>query len=108
MLLFVQAVIAHVSVGTEPFADRTSVNISQASADVLLRSELCYGFNSVLVLHIDLQLQLAANDRLESERLHSKNSVEEYVYEIRDKLFSDYEPYITETVCSALLVAILL
>jgi len=42
------------------------------------------------------ELQLIANDRLEGERQHAKNAVEEYVYEIRDKLHGDYEQYITE------------
>lgn len=43
-----------------------------------------------------MQSQLAANDRLESERQHAKNAVEEYVYEMRDKLCSEYEEFMTE------------
>lgn len=53
----------------------------------------------VVVVYVSLlQGQLAANDKLEVERQNAKNAVEEYVYEIRDKLSMDYEDYITEQV----------
>ncbi|XP_035681259.1 heat shock 70 kDa protein 4-like isoform X2 [Branchiostoma floridae] len=35
-------------------------------------------------------------DKLEKERQDAKNAVEEYVYDIRDKLYGDFEPFITE------------
>jgi heat shock protein 4 len=38
-------------------------------------------------------------DRKEKERSEAKNSVEEYIYEIRDKLSNEYEHHITEEVC---------
>lgn len=37
-------------------------------------------------------------DKLEKERNDAKNAVEEYVYDLRDKLYSIYEKYITEDV----------
>ncbi|CAL1530890.1 unnamed protein product [Lymnaea stagnalis] len=40
--------------------------------------------------------QMVMQDRLEKERADSKNAVEEYVYEMREKLYSVYENYITD------------
>lgn len=37
-------------------------------------------------------------DRKERERSEAKNSVEEYIYEIRGKLSAEYEKFITEDV----------
>lgn len=37
-------------------------------------------------------------DRQEKERMDSKNAVEEYVYEMRDKLSTELEPFIKEAV----------
>jgi len=39
---------------------------------------------------------MVMQDRLEKERADSKNAVEEYVYDMRDKLYSSYEKFITE------------
>jgi heat shock protein 4 len=41
-------------------------------------------------------------DKLEKERNDAKNAVEEYVYEMRDKLSGEYEKFVSEDV-SALL-----
>ena len=41
---------------------------------------------------------MIANDRLENERANAKNAVEEYVYAMRDKLNTEYEPYVKEEV----------
>lgn len=38
-------------------------------------------------------------DRKEKERSEAKNSVEEYIYEAREKLSNEYERYIQEDVC---------
>lgn len=45
-----------------------------------------------------LQNDMVMQDKHEKERADSKNAVEEYVYEMRDKLFAVYENYITEDV----------
>ena len=38
------------------------------------------------------------NDKQECEKAEAKNAVEEYVYDMRGKLFERYEKYITEDV----------
>ena len=40
-------------------------------------------------------------DKLEKERADAKNAVEEYVYDMRDKLATSLEPYIKEPVTFA-------
>lgn len=42
------------------------------------------------------ELNMIQNDRKEKERSEAKNSVEEYIYEMRDKLSNEYEKYILE------------
>lgn len=42
-------------------------------------------------------------DRQEKERMDSKNAVEEYVYEMRDKLSTELEPFIKEAVSQVLI-----
>jgi heat shock protein 4 len=37
-------------------------------------------------------------DRKEKERAEARNSVEEYIYEMRDKLSGDYEKFCVEEV----------
>jgi heat shock protein 4 len=37
-------------------------------------------------------------DRKEKERSEAKNSVEEYIYDMRDKLSNEYEKFILEEV----------
>ena len=49
-------------------------------------------------------MQMIANDRLEKERANAKNAVEEYVYEMRDKLYTEYEPYVKEDVSTNMAV----
>lgn len=38
------------------------------------------------------------NDKHEAEKAEAKNNVEEYVYEMRDKVYSKYEQYVAEEV----------
>ena len=45
-----------------------------------------------------LQLKMIMQDKLEKERADAKNSVEEYVYDMRDKLYSTYEDFVKEGV----------
>ena len=40
-------------------------------------------------------------DRLETERADAKNSLEEYVYDMRDKLSTSLEQFMPEAVSSA-------
>ena len=41
---------------------------------------------------------MISQDRLEKERGDAKNAVEEYVYDMRDKIYSTFEDYVTEEV----------
>jgi len=43
-------------------------------------------------------------DKLEKERNDAKNAVEEYVYDMRDKLCSVYEKFVSEDVSSSCLI----
>jgi len=45
-----------------------------------------------------LQNSMIMQDRLEKERCDAKNAVEEYVYEMRDKLCGPYEEFCKELV----------
>ena len=42
----------------------------------------------------ECESQMAANDRLENERINAKNAVEEYVYDLRSKLCEELEPFV--------------
>ena len=46
------------------------------------------------------------NDKQEAEKAEAKNAVEEYVYDMRGKIYDKYEKFITEDVslCSALVI----
>lgn len=41
---------------------------------------------------------MMAQDKMEKERNDAKNAVEEYVYDLRDKLCGMYEKFITKEV----------
>jgi len=49
-------------------------------------------------LHAVFQKKMIIQDKLEKERNDAKNGVEEYVYDLRDKLCGIYEKYVTENV----------
>jgi hypothetical protein len=51
---------------------------------------------SMLQDMIDKEAQMVLNDKLESEKAEAKNNVEEYVYEMRDKVYDKYEKYVGE------------
>ncbi|XP_077402578.1 heat shock 70 kDa protein 4-like isoform X2 [Vanacampus margaritifer] len=50
----------------------------------------------VLNMFVENEGKMIMQDKLEKERNDSKNNVEEYVYEMRDKLFGPLEKFITE------------
>ena len=52
----------------------------------------------IIDMVIIFQGQMIMQDRLEKERADAKNSVEEYVYDMRDKLGNEYERYMKEEV----------
>lgn len=55
-----------------------------------------YGFFMYFLFF--LQNQMIMQDRLEKERCDAKNAVEEYVYDMRDKLCGPYEQFCQEEV----------
>lgn len=55
-------------------------------------------FFVVSVVYVPFQRKMIVQDKLEKERNDAKNAVEEYVYDLRDKLCGIYEKYITEEV----------
>ncbi|XP_026085334.1 heat shock 70 kDa protein 4L-like isoform X1 [Carassius auratus] len=50
----------------------------------------------VLNNFVEYEKKMIIQDKLEKERNDAKNAVEEYVYELRDKLCGVYERYVTE------------
>lgn len=55
------------------------------------------------IQHVSSQRQMIIQDKLVKEQNDAKNAVEEYVYDLRDKLSGVYEKYITEDVSEDLL-----
>ncbi|XP_064636424.1 heat shock 70 kDa protein 4-like [Lineus longissimus] len=47
-------------------------------------------------LCVEKENHMIAQDKLERDRTHAKNAVEEYIYEMREKLCSDLEEFISE------------
>ncbi|XP_001641799.2 97 kDa heat shock protein [Nematostella vectensis] len=47
-------------------------------------------------LAVEMENKMIMQDRLEKDKSDAKNSVEEYVYEMRDKVYSLYEKFIEE------------
>lgn len=54
--------------------------------------------DSFLFVWLSLQRQMIIQDKQVKELNDAKNAVEEYVYDLRDKLCGIYEKYITEEV----------
>ena len=46
--------------------------------------------------HVDLEKSLTSQDKQEADRLTSRNAVEEYIYDIRSKIFDELENFISE------------
>lgn len=53
--------------------------------------------NEMLNLFVENEGKMIMQDKLEKERNDAKNSVEEYVYDMRDKLHGMYEKFISES-----------
>lgn len=41
---------------------------------------------------------MTMQDRIQKERADAKNAVEEYVYELREKIYGELEKYVSEDV----------
>jgi len=46
---------------------------------------------------VEREAQMVSADKLENDRINSKNSVEEYVYDLRSRLYEELEQFITES-----------
>ncbi|XP_074650993.1 heat shock protein 105 kDa-like [Tubulanus polymorphus] len=66
------------------------------SIDLLIESMVPQLTPKDLNLLIEKENQMIMQDKLEKEREDAKNNVEEYVYDMRDKLSTVYENYITD------------
>lgn len=63
------------------------------------KNQLCFKFVITLSeFFYLLQRKMIMQDILEKEKNDAKNAVEEYVYDLRDKLCGVYEKFITEDV----------
>ena len=51
-----------------------------------------------MYLYCATQHQMIMQDKLEKDRVDAKNALEEYVYEMRDKLSSSLENFVKEQV----------
>ena len=52
----------------------------------------------MLLFLLCVQLSMIQQDRKEKERSEAKNSVEEYIYDMREKLSNEYEKFILDEV----------
>ncbi|KAK6168417.1 hypothetical protein SNE40_020956 [Patella caerulea] len=87
--------------GNEEKKEEEKKNIKKAkkttrSIDLPIESRFNQIPKQQLNLLIEKENQLIMQDKLEKERLDSKNAVEEYVYDMRDKISGQYEQYAKE------------
>ncbi|KAL8584488.1 hypothetical protein ACOMHN_016809 [Nucella lapillus] len=74
------------------------------STDLVIDSTVPQLSKEALNLLTEKEGQMIMQDRLEKEKGDAKNSVEEYVYYMRDKLCSEYEAYMKEEERSSLML----
>lgn len=68
------------------------------STDLFLNAHVPQLQKQEINILVEQELSMIQQDRKECERAEAKNSVEEYIYEIRDKIWGDYSNFITEQV----------
>ncbi|XP_072440272.1 heat shock 70 kDa protein 4L-like [Chiloscyllium punctatum] len=77
--------------------DNTKPKIKVKSVDLLIQSDLPQQLSQDLLnSYVEIEGKMIMQDKLEKERNDAKNAVEEYVYEVRDKLYGIYEKFISE------------
>ncbi|XP_067891817.1 heat shock 70 kDa protein 4L-like [Heterodontus francisci] len=75
----------------------TKPKIKVKSVDLMIQSDLPQHLGQDLLNnYAEIEGKMIMQDKLEKERNDAKNAVEEYVYEIRDKLCGIYEKFICE------------
>lgn len=78
-------------------ADQQNVKKKKTKAvDLPLTSKVPQLTKNEINFYIEQELLMIQQDRKEKERSEAKNSVEEYIYETREKLSSDFEKFIQE------------
>lgn len=80
-----------------PQAKKAKVKTS--TVDLPIESQLLWQLDrEMLGLYTENEGKMIMQDKLEKERNDAKNAVEEYVYEMRDKLSGEYEKFVSEDV----------
>lgn len=88
--------------GDEPATEATSPQdknkkkIKTRSVDLPMIAKVPQMSKTEINYFIEQELAMIMQDKKEKERAEAKNLVEEYVYEVRDKLSNEYESFITE------------
>ncbi|XP_007668484.2 heat shock 70 kDa protein 4 [Ornithorhynchus anatinus] len=78
-----------------PQAKKAKVKTS--TVDLPIENQLLWQIGrDMLNLYIENEGKMIMQDKLEKERNDAKNAVEEYVYEMRDKLSGVYEKFVSE------------
>ncbi|XP_071383839.1 heat shock 70 kDa protein 4L isoform X1 [Centroberyx affinis] len=81
----------------DPAAGGSKPKVKVKSTDLpILTNTIRQLDRGVLNDFVEYEGQMIVQDKLEKERNDAKNAVEEYVYDLRDKLCGLYEKYITE------------
>uniref|UniRef100_UPI003AADEDF1 heat shock 70 kDa protein 4L isoform X1 n=1 Tax=Centroberyx gerrardi TaxID=166262 RepID=UPI003AADEDF1 len=81
----------------DPAAGGSKPKVKVKSTDLpILTNTIRQLDRDVLNDFVEYEGQMIVQDKLEKERNDAKNAVEEYVYDLRDKLCGLYEKYITE------------
>uniref|UniRef100_A0A8C0VEH0 Heat shock 70 kDa protein 4 n=1 Tax=Cyanistes caeruleus TaxID=156563 RepID=A0A8C0VEH0_CYACU len=77
--------------------------VKTTTVDLPIENQLVWQIGKdMLNLFIENEGKMIMQDKLEKERNDAKNAVEEYVYEMRDKLCGVYEKFVSEDVSTAL------
>ncbi|XP_028251401.1 heat shock 70 kDa protein 4L [Parambassis ranga] len=81
----------------EPAAGGSKPKVKVKSIDLpIMASNIRQLDSDVLTSFVEYERQMITQDKLVKELNDAKNAVEEYVYDLRDKLCGIYEKYITE------------
>lgn len=78
-------------------AEAKKAKKSTKSTDLVVTKKQTGRSPEELNLLVEVENELQSQVRLEKERADAKNSVEEYVYNMREKIYGDYEKYISES-----------
>uniref|UniRef100_A0A3Q3WSY9 Uncharacterized protein n=1 Tax=Mola mola TaxID=94237 RepID=A0A3Q3WSY9_MOLML len=81
----------------DPAAGGSKAKVKVKSVDLpIMANNIRQLDSSVLIDFVEYERQMIIQDKLVKELNDAKNAVEEYVYDLRDKLCGIYEKYITE------------